>query len=617
MIRALLAMITAVSMLLAGHAHAQTQFLTPQDVGGIISRVVQEAHVRQTPATVAVVDRMGAVLAVFQMTGAPATVAVIHNPNGPNAAQGTDGLNGVALPAAAEAIAKAITGAYLSSSNGNAFSTRTASQIIQDHFNPGTAYASSGPLFGVPFSSLPCSDLMVRVSGNDPTTVTRGPHSSPIGLAGDPGGFPLYKNGELVGGVGVKTATLYGVDTTIQTMEYLPDELLAVAGSYGLEPPPGILASTITVGGLLLRYSDVGVGNLATNPAKAPPYSTQYGQLITVPGYYDMNRGLQGGSVYGSFASGLVQDNSGLISATQQPYLLVGAAGEVLHPAYAGYGPNALTQAETLAILRSAYAVALEARAQIRNPPGQHAAVTISIVDQFGDILGDVTAPDAPVFGIDVSLQKARTAAFLSNPAANQLLHANTSLGKFADAANKDFGRTAFGGIAWSARATGNIARDTLPDGINGSPNGPLSLAFALSSPFSDGLQLDLVIHDLTAGVTNTLGFCTGLQAPPGSPLGLPVLLNGLQVFPGGFPIYRNGMLIGGIGVSGDGVDQDDMISFLGLYNAGEALKTGVGHAPQGMRASAFSALGVYPKYVNCPYAPFLNSTAENVCSGK
>jgi uncharacterized protein GlcG (DUF336 family) len=617
MIRLLLVMVVALPLLLVGRAQAQTQSLTPQDVSGIIARVVQEALARKTPATVAVVDRMGAVLAVFQMNGAPTTVSVMHNANGPNAVQGTDGLNGVALPASEEAIAKAITGAYLSSSNGNAFSTRTASQIIQDHFNPGTAYAPAGPLYGVQFSSLPCSDLMVRVSGNDATTLTRGPHSTPVGLAGDPGGFPLYKNGELVGGVGVKTATLYGVDTTLQTMEYLPDELLAVAGAYGFQPPPGILAATITVGGLLLRYSDVGTGNLATNPANAPPLSPQSGQLVSVPGYYDMAGGLRAGSVYGTPASGLVQDSSGLISPTQQPYLLVGAAGQARYPAAAGYGPNALSQAETLAILRSAYAVGMQARAQIRNPPGQHAAVSVSVVDEYGDVLGIVTAPDTPVFGIDVALQKARTAAFLSNPAANQLLHANTALGKFADAANKDFGRTAFGGIAWSARATGNVARDTLPDGINGSPNGPLSLPFALSSPFSDGLQLDLVIHDLTAGVTRTLGFCTQLQAPPGSPYGVPVLLNGLQVFPGGFPIYRNATLIGGIGVSGDGVDQDDMIGFLGLYNAGQALKTGVGHAPQGIRASGFSALGVHPKYVNCPYAPFLNSAAENVCSGK
>jgi hypothetical protein len=53
-------------------------------------------------------------------------------------------------------IAKAITAAYLSSS-GNAFTTRTASNIVQEHFPkaPNTAGLESGPLFGVQFSSLP------------------------------------------------------------------------------------------------------------------------------------------------------------------------------------------------------------------------------------------------------------------------------------------------------------------------------------------------------------------------------------------------------------------------------------------------------------------------------
>src|SRR3546814_19199565 len=52
-------------------------------------------------------------------------------------------------------IAKAVTGAYLSS-GGNAFSTRTASQIVQEHFPPAptTVGLESGPLFGVQFSQL-------------------------------------------------------------------------------------------------------------------------------------------------------------------------------------------------------------------------------------------------------------------------------------------------------------------------------------------------------------------------------------------------------------------------------------------------------------------------------
>ena len=67
-------------------------------------------------------------------------------------------------------------------------------------------------------------------------------------------------------------------------------------------------------------------------------------------------------------------------------------------------------------ILSHAYSIALDARAQIRNSPGAHAAVTISVVDVNGTILGVASTPDAPQFGVDVSLQKARSAAFPLQP---------------------------------------------------------------------------------------------------------------------------------------------------------------------------------------------------------
>ena len=47
----------------------------------------------------------------------------------------------------------------------------------------------------------------------------------------------------------------------------------------------------------------------------------------------------------------------------------------------------------------------------------------------------------------------------------------------------------------------------------------------------------------------------------------LPDLPNGITIFPGGFPLYRNGQLIGAIGVSGDGVDQDDIVGASGSEN--------------------------------------------------
>lgn len=39
---------------------------------------------------------------------------------------------------------------------------------------------------------------------------------------------------------------------------------------------------------------------------------------------------------------------------------------------------------------------------------------------------------------------------------------------------------------------------------------------------------------------------------------------NGIVTFPGGLALYKNGKLVGGIGVSGDAVDQDEAVAFAG-----------------------------------------------------
>src|SRR6185437_15374780 len=133
--------------------------LSTADVQQVIAQAVNEATARHTPAVIAVTDRVGNVLAVYSMTGARATATIRPGPSGNLDVQG------VVVPAAAAAISKGITGAYLSSA-GQAFSSRTASMIIQEHFPPAPASAGleGGPLFGVQFSSLPCSDLVARFS---------------------------------------------------------------------------------------------------------------------------------------------------------------------------------------------------------------------------------------------------------------------------------------------------------------------------------------------------------------------------------------------------------------------------------------------------------------------
>ncbi|MBT8114854.1 MAG: heme-binding protein, partial [Arenicella sp.] len=215
--------------------------LNADEVRRVIGQAVSEAKARSAPATIAVVDRPGNVLAVYQMAGANPG-ALISSQRGIPVG---NGLEGVQVPATFAAIAKAITGNYLSS-GGNSFSTRVASQIVQEHFNPGEFNQPAGPLFGVQFSQLLCSDLTVKGS-------TQGPSASPLGLSADPGGFPLYKGGQVVGGVGVIADGLYSLDPTISDIEQSTDELIALAGTRGFDAPP--VLRQVSLDGKLIRYS--------------------------------------------------------------------------------------------------------------------------------------------------------------------------------------------------------------------------------------------------------------------------------------------------------------------------------------------------------------------------
>src|SRR3546814_14109797 len=92
-------------------------------------------------------------------------------------------------------------------------------------------------------------------------------------------------------------------------------------------------------------------------------------------------------------------------------------------------------------------------------------------------------------------------------------------------------------------------------------------------------------------------------------------LQNGIQIFPGSVPIYRGDQLVGAIGVSGDGIDQDDMISFLGAHNGG-ARVAGIGNAPKDIRAANIVVnvgAGGRMSYISCPFAPFLDPARKNV----
>ncbi len=604
--------------------------LSVADVQTVIARAAAEARARNLPAVIAVSDRVGNILAVFSMTGANANARTRAAPNGDN-----KDAQGLTVPAAGGAIAKAVTGAYLSS-GGNAFSTRTASQIVQEHFPPapGAVGLESGPLFGVQFSSLPCSDLVSRF-GAPGSAAMIGPKRSPLGLSADAGGFPLYKNGVVVGAIGVMADGDYGLDTNITDIDAdIREEAIALAGTVGFEAPETIRANRISVDGTQLRYSDVDYPALMT-ASQTPSYAATapaLGNLISVIGYFGIpTPAIIAGTAYGSEASG-VRASTPAEFANRDAFILTNGSGASRFPVRAGTDGadvgQPLTLAESNALLEEAFRIMTRARAQIRMPLDSRAQVTISLVDSRGQILGVVRSPDAPVFGTDVSLQKARTVAFFSHPRAAAELAGDPSadVRQFGPAFTSFLGsQTALSGsVAYGDRTIGVLARPYFPDGEVGRPKGPLSRDIAAFNPLSTGLQSALVLTNLG----QHLAFVTGASASdtparctfiPDAVPGQNRLQNGLQIFPGAVPVYRGNTMIGAVGVSGDGIDQDDMISFLGTNNAGVRLG-GFGNAAMARRADQIlipvANRQVRLRYVGCPFAPFLDTSEQNVCQG-
>lgn len=618
-----------------GNCQDAPQSLTTDDVKQIIAQAVAETQAQHAKGTVAVVDRVGNVLAVFQMTGAGAAVKVDSQRNT------LSGLDGLAIvPATIAVIAKAITGAYLSS-EGNAFSTRTASQIVQEHFNPGELGQPGGPLFGVQFSSLPCSDFNTRFSGGAPDI---GPKRSPLGLSADSGGFPLYKNGTVVGGVGVITDGSYSLDLNIDDRDHDIDELTAIAATAGFDAPSDRRADLITVGGKSLRYSDVGLADTVTgghNSLSYDPGATALGTLVPVNGYFSGTTVLAG-TRFGTMQSGYAQASDARFAGLDA-FELVNVDGSRRYPPKPG-SDGGLSEAEVATLLQQGIAVANHTRAQIRRPLGSQMRGSVVVVDTKGVVLGVLRTRDAPVFGTDVALQKARTAMFFSKPGAAEEIRAagtvtyiepvgqeqpTVKFGDYADALNQLAETNVLeGGFAYGARSVGNFERPFFPDGIDGNANGPLSKPYPKWSPFSTGIQLDLVYERIAQHVVFTLNSggadvgpsCAG---PPASATGFhfnttvpPELGDGLQIFAGGVPIYKGGALVGGVGVSGDGIDQDDMVAFLGLYNAGQVLGT-ISNAPPAMRIDQLNIQGQKVRYVECPQGPFLDSNEQDPCAGK
>ena len=513
--------------------------LAQTDVQTILQQAASAATAIGKSVNIVVTDREGNVLGFLPMPGTP-TPSIIRS-----VGRLGQGLEGIAVPPAEAATAKAATAAFFST-GGNAFTTRTAGFIIQEHFPPGIDFRAGGPLYGVQFSSLPCSDIKKP--------------SARLGLSGDPGGLPIYKNGLPAGGIGVEGDGLYTVDRNPADDDQPFEELIAASGIHGFEAPALIRGDNILVDGIRLPFS-----NVANPPAPSSTASIA-------------------GATFG-FGPGGVPPASEFV-----PQTVGGIGGEVdprFFPFIGGTAPstNALTASDVGTIITHAAQQANITRAAIRQQLGSNARVSIAVVDTAGVVLGVFRQQDAPVFGFDVAVQKARTAAFFSGANAATALR-TAGFGTYVDRAQAD-GLRFDGTVAFTDRATGFLHRPFFPDGINDTAAGPFSTALADWSPFNVGLQLDLVKTNFLASVVGPAIPCTSIPALP----------NGIQIFPGSVPLYKNGVLVGAIGISGDGVDQDDLIAAAGANGFS---------APAAIRSDQIFVRGVRLPFLKFPRSPNL-----------
>jgi uncharacterized protein GlcG (DUF336 family) len=503
--------------------------LTAGDVRRIIKNAVTRAAGISPSSVIAVTDREGNVLAVWVVGGDAATP-----------------------PEIATAVSKAGTAAYLSS-NQNAFTSRTAGFIIQQHFPPGVINAAPGPLVGVGLSNLFISDINKFRAPGSVIMFNQTPGKSIVpvkfsSLDGTPGGVPLYKGGELVGGIGVTGDGVPGPIPNFRAENpfiYIAgpdkDEDIALAGQKGFAPDSSITADNVFINGIRLPYAN-------TSTPKANKKKRKSG----LRGNEDPNYLLRGAPPPFPYPRTTF---GGVTGELRQPI--------IPDPRFATpiNGQARLTAAEVTNIIDFAADRVRITRAAIRLPIGTQMRVFITVVNNPNvpgappTVLGTFRTGEATLFSWDVCVQKARTVIYYST---------NDFLG---------FGFNA----AMSVRTVGFLAQCNYPPGIDGNPQGPFN---GEQERFS-GL---LGNHCNPAGIT--------LDSTPALNKALP---NGITIFPGAFGLYRNGVLIGAIGISGDGVDQDDIVAASGTHDF---------LAPLSITADQFFFRGARLPYAKFPRDP-------------
>ncbi len=434
---------------------------------------------------VAVVDRAGIVLGVYQTQNAPKMAVGNYS----------EMLNAVDV-----AVALARTGAFFSNDQAP-LSSRTVRYLSGIHLPPGVANQPNADLYGIENTNRGCIlvDTPEYMSLLPPATALNSTAPGAGVLTGkadvydsnpnavNPGGVPIF---DQPGGAGSISTNLGGIGVVTTSSNLNVAEYAALVGSmapranapetFGLKsvPPPG----AVFIGGIQL------------------PFVLQ----TTLPSGFSV------GPVAGTktFVAGPAT------SLGQPP------EGDLITPTDGPLG--GLTAAQVTQILDQAEATANTTRAAIRLPLGSTAKMVIAVADLDGTFIGLRRMHDATIFSVDVAASKARNMTYF-----------NSSSRTAAELPGVPIG------TALTNRTISFGAMPLYPPGIGGNP-----------PPANPGPFFNLFLQD-------TYHPCTqGDQ--PGAPN---VKKSGIVFFPGSTGLFINGKLVGALGVSGDGVDQDDFVT--------------------------------------------------------
>src|ERR1700690_3804482 len=347
--------------------------LAQSDVDMLVQAAAQTAD--SDAMSIAVVDRLGNILAVWQGPSAPATSA---------------GNYGNLVPTGDLAVSLARTAAFFSNDQAP-ISSRTVRFLSGIHFPPGITNTSNAPLYGIESTNRGCQLSSNYISGQEipPATAIDGSpdrlgvitgkadsmDSQPFAVI--PGGVPIFKSGHVVGGIGIAGVPL----DVAEYVAYAAAGMIAAGGPSAASDQIGFLPlpspGAVVIGGITVPF----VVNTSP-PSDLTPTTGSFNSS-----FYIIAPVASAGSL-------------------PEGYLVGPANGPV----------GGLSSAQVSAIITNAVNTANNTRAVIRLPLESRARMMIAVSDLDGTIIGMYRMHDATVFSIDVAATKARNVIYFSGP---------------------------------------------------------------------------------------------------------------------------------------------------------------------------------------------------------